>query len=299
MSDSNPVSPNNARLAEFVYSTLGNSVVVEDKTRLIGKRSLIWRITRNNDHFWLKAHNSENQFKREKHALLEWVPLLGEQSWWSTPDLLADSDELQAIVISEVPGGLLDSTATHGNECSSMFEMAGRFARLLHDTEITPEKPIDPVDKLLCDANRYLLLATDHLDSRTIEWVGDVLGTGEAFADVQAVPAHMDYSPRNWFIDRQEGGIRFGVIDWERSQHSIWAQDVARMAFDHWQRDPSLRESFFEGYGHQPTEIEDRQVQLVALVNMVGGVPYAVEMNDEYFEALCRRIIELLKTKIQ
>ncbi|MDA1278912.1 MAG: aminoglycoside phosphotransferase family protein [Chloroflexi bacterium] len=299
MSDSSPNSQANARLVNFVHSSLGTAVKITDNTRGIGRRSLIWRVEQGQNHFLLKAHDSDGQFERETRALREWVPILGDQSWWSTPDILAKNDELQAIVISEVRGGLLDSTVVSRDECQTMFELAGRFARLLHDSPIAIAESVEPVEDVLSAAGRYIPAAVGHLDSRTIDWAKEVIGDGQAFANARVVPAHMDYSPRNWFADRQGRGIRFGLIDWEQSRHSIWLQDVARMAFDHWQREPVLRDYFFRGYGRQPTEIEERQMQLLALINMIGGVPYSVTMGDKYFENLCRGIIELLKTKIR
>ena len=67
------------------------------------------------------------------------------------------------------------------------------------------------------------------------------------------------------------------------------------MEQDHWHREPQLKDVFFDGYGHQLTELEEHQLRLLALVSSVASVPWAITFGDSYFEQNSREIIERLR----
>lgn len=223
------------------------------------------------------------------------MPLLGKQTWWRSSELLGESDELEAMILTNVEGGLLDETGVSPEECTQMFSLAGNFARKLHDIELESHDLGDSVDYFAAWGERYLANADGVLDARTMDWARTVWDRGSAFTGVRFVRVHMDYSPRNWLIDRQEEGIRFGVIDWERARIEHWLQDAVRMQHDHWRKEPHLKEAFFEGYGHTLTELEEHQLQLLSMVGAVATVPWAIQYKDARFEQLGREIIERLR----
>lgn len=68
------------------------------------------------------------------------------------------------------------------------------------------------------------------------------------------------------------------------------------MMQDHWKVDPQLRDAFFTGYGRKPSELEWHQANQVALINAVGGVPWAINHEDWEFEHLNRAVIEQLRS---
>ncbi len=248
MTHGQPGLPENAPLREFARSILGPDLRFENRSREFGRRSVVWRVTDpDGGRFWLKhhampgmpgRHTSPILYERELNALENWVPLLGEPTWWRSSELIAKSDELTAMVITNVEGGLLDETGVSPEECKEMFFLAGKFARKLHDIELGSHDLGDSVDYFAKWGERYLSEADGVVDAKTMEWVRAVFDNGSAFTDVRFVRAHMDYSPRNWLIDRHEEGIRFGIIDWERARIEHWLQDAQWMEFDHWHREP-------------------------------------------------------------
>lgn len=286
--------PENTLIKEFAQSILGPDLRFENRSREFGRRSVVWQITDpDGRRFWLKRHDLH--FKRELNALESWVPLLGEPTWWRSSELVAKSDELEAMILTNVEGGLLDETGVSPGECTEMFFLAGKFARKLHDVELESYGLGNSADYFAAWGERYLSGADGVVDAKTMEWVRAVYDNGSAFTDVRFVPVHMDYSPRNWLIDRHEEGIRFGIIDWERSRIEHWLQDAQRMEQDHWHREPHLKDAFFDGYGHQLTELEEHQLRLLALVSSVASVPWAITFGDSCFEQNSREIIERLR----
>ena len=176
-----------------------------------------------------------------------------------------------------------------------MFALAGKFARKLHDIELESHGLGNSVDYFRDWGERYLAGADGVVDVKTMEWARAAFDNGSAFTNVRFVRAHMDYSPRNWLIDRHEEGIRFGIIDWERARIECWLQDAQRMEQDHWHREPLLKDAFFDGYGHRLTELEERQLRLLTLVSSVASVPWAIKFGDSQFEQRSLEIIERLK----
>ena len=293
---SQPNAPENEALRAFATSVLGDKSVFADVSRQAGRRSIVWRVAvKSGEHYYLKRHEAQRLYAREIHALQEWLPLLPEPTWWSTAALIAKSDELGAAILTEVKGGIVDSTPVTPDERLEMFKLAGRFANLLHSLPYEDESGEDYAEYFVGRFETYMDMAKPYLNADTIRWARNVVGAGEAFAGVKRVVVHCDYSPRNWLIDRRQEGIRFGLIDWERTRPEHWLQDAQRMAQDHWARQPELRQAFFEGYGRQPTVWEERQLNLLVLTNAIPSIPWAIDHHDDRFVALSRAAIERLR----
>ena len=71
--------------------------------------------------------------------------------------------------------------------------------------------------------------------------------------------------------------------------------DARRMEQDHWRKEPRLKETFFDGYGHQPTELAEHQLQLLTLVGAIASVPWAMEYKDARFAQSSREKVEKLR----
>ena len=294
MNSGNTSPQANLPLRDFAASILGSGLRIEDRSRSFGRQSVLWQITDSDgNRFWLKRHDLH--YKRELNALENWVPLLGDATWWRSSEVIGKSDDLEAMVLTNVEGGLLDETGVSPEECAEMFFLAGKFARKLHDVEPVSHDLGDSVEYFAAYGERYLAHADGVLDAETMRWARDVWDGGSAFNDIRFVRVHMDYSPRNWIIDRQEEGIRFGVIDWERARIEYWLHDTQRMQQDHFYREPALKESFFDGYGHQLTDGEERHLQLLSMVGAIGAVPWAIEYGDKRFAQNSREIVERLR----
>jgi hypothetical protein len=294
-----PEHPGNIVFVEFARAKLGSGVQFDNHSREFGRPSIVWRLTGSDGtHAWLKHHEGRYLYERELLGLEVFVPALGTQTWWHSPTLIARDDELRVMLMSEVEGELLDSTPVSSDECTRMFKMAGRFIRKLHDADLPDLEGIDAGEYLRDRMEYYLGEGENAVDGETVAWAHDLIDEASSITGVQRVPCHMDFSPRNWLIQRFEEGTGFGVIDWERGRWDLWLQDVQRMEYDHFHREPHLRDAYFEGYGREPSEDEQLQLNTISLVTAIASSPWAIDHNDAHFVELSRTQIERIRTAI-
>ena len=294
-----PDHPDNQRFIEFARLEMGSALKIDNFSRDIGRPSIVWRLTGSDgSRAWLKHHELPLLYERELLGLEQFVPALGPQTWWKSPSLIAKDDELEVILMTEVSGELLDSTPVSSDECTRMFQLAGKFIRKLHDADIRDPDGIDAGEYLRDRLQYYLGAGEKSVDEKTAAWAGELIDEACSFSGLRRVPCHMDFSPRNWLIQRGEEGTGFGVIDWERARWDLWLQDVQRMEYDHFHREPHLREAYFEGYGREPSEDEGLQLNAISLVTSIASIAWAAAHDDAQFVELSRAQIERIRTAI-
>ena len=283
-----------AHLQAFLHDSLGRPVDIEDFSRKYGRKSITWRIKAPlGQDYYLKRHEHRSHYLAEVRALDEEVKSLPDQPWWSVPKVVATSDELGALIITGLPGLVMDETPVESSTRTKLFELAGRFASLLHSSSIDLSSASASQTYTHEALDRYLLIAEPHVDAATLRWVDSIVRRSDAWIGLAIVPVHCDFSPRNWL--RLEGRAQLGIIDWERSRAGYYVEDFQRMIQAHWIHEPLLRDAFFTGYGREPSELEWRQANQVVLVNAVAGVPWSISHGDSKFERLNRETIERLK----
>ena len=248
--------------------------------------------------FYLKRREFQQHYVAEVRAFRDWVARLPAGSWWSAPAMVANSDELGVMILTELPGEIIEDSPPGPREVKDGDVSAGRLASALHgaDIDLSGESRVQRYAPE--DVERYMGLARQYLDKSTCDWAETVLCRPDAWDGLSIVPVHGDYSPRNWIHERvgsKRSESRLGVIDWERSRPGFWVEDVQRMTHDHWVDAPHLRDAFFEGYGRTPTDSEWRHSDQITLINAIGGVPWAISHGDEPFVRHNRRVIERLK----
>ncbi|MDA1256843.1 MAG: aminoglycoside phosphotransferase family protein [Chloroflexi bacterium] len=281
-------------LRRFAASTLGSGLKIEDRSRAFGRKSVTWRIeAADGTGFYLKRHESQHHYASEVRAIRDWVTRLPAGSWWEAPEIVASSDEPGAVILTELPGEIIDGSPPSPDVLKSTYVRAGRLARAFHDIDVDLSGESRVQRYGTEEHARYVEAARPHLDPHTFDWVTEVFQRPGLWDGLTIVPMHGDYSPRNWL--QHEDDAKIGVIDWERSRPGYWVEDIQRMTHDYWIDTPQLRDAFFEGYGRSPTETEWRQSDQITLINAVGGVPWAISHGDEQFAQHNRRVIERLK----
>lgn len=293
-----PAHSDNQKFVEFARLEIGSRVQIDNFSRDFGRPSIVWRLTGSDgSRTWLKHHESQTQFCRELIGLESYVPALGDQTWWSSPTLVAKNDTLDVILMSEVDGEILATTTIPADDEWTMFCFAGRFARMLHDLDCTSANKTDASTNLRDRLEYYLTMGEASVDVDTIVWTRSLINQASRDSQFIPVPCHRDFSPRNWLFKKNISGIRFGVIDWERSGQDLWLQDVQRMSYDHWHNKPQLREAYFEGYGREPTVTEKLQLDALCLVGAIAGISWAITHNDFRFAATNRETIARIRLR--
>jgi len=223
-----PDHPANERFLDFSHSELGSALKIENHSRDFGRPSIVWRLTAGDgSRAWLKHHELPQLYERELLGLELFVSALGPQTWWQSPSLIAKDDELAVMLMSEVEGELLDSTPVSSDECTRMFAMAGRFIRKLHDAALPDPEGLDISEHLRDRMEHYLGVSESSVDDQTAAWARELIDEACSVKGGQHVPCHMDFSPRNWLVQRGEEDTGLGVIDWERALGSMGSGRLA------------------------------------------------------------------------
>jgi len=293
-----PAHSENRSLVDFARREMGSKVKIENASRDIGRLTIIWRLTGSDgSRTWLKHHERTELYQRELTGLEVFVPKLGRQTWWCAPAVIAKDDQIEAILMSEVEGAILESASVSVEEIETMFSLAGKFSRMLHDLDYSTTDGNDAQtyspDRLFA----YLNEARQSVDEDILNWAQKRVEKYFSETSIRRVPCHMDYSPRNWIIQRSHEGIRFGVIDWERARPELWLHDIQRLAYDDWHREPGLRDRYFLGFGRQLTKTEEQQLDVLCVVMSIASINWAQSKGDNEFVAHSRTVIERVLMK--
>lgn len=230
--------------------------------------------------WFVKAHRHAHHYAREVDAYRRWVPALGGHA----PSLRGHDAGLSVLLLSGVPG----TPGTPDNTTPAIQHQAGRLLRALHDAE--PPVPWPGfAHEQRAKFDRWAGRAAALLERRCVDFVASQLATFTGVTP-DAVPCHLDYSPRNWLV---ADSVVY-VIDFEFARRHCWQQDLSRLFFGEWQTDPAAREAFLDGYGR--TLAGDDLALLLALgaASAMSTVVWAREHGDAAFEAAGRRNLAAL-----
>jgi aminoglycoside phosphotransferase (APT) family kinase protein len=293
----NPELQANRPLRELLEASVGTPRSVVDVSRRVGRQSITWRATSvSGEAFFLKRHQHRQHFLAELIALEQWIPALPPADWWTTPRLVGKSNELGALVMTVVAGEIFDESGLARSAGAGVYELAGRFAALLHRAKVDAESAGRPRSYDQETIVRLLDSARPYLDEPTVRWIEETVLQPNLWHGLRTVPVHADYSPRNWIVGYP--ALVLGVIDWERCRPGYWLEDVHRTMHDHWHRKPRYADAFFAGYGRRPSEAEERQSHLIALINAVGGLSWSFTYGDHDFARTNRVLMERCRRAI-
>ncbi len=183
--------------------------------------------------------------------------------------------------MTALPGNVFDESTYDRSSTANVYQLAGRFAAVVHKSGVNPTLSGKPRAYEKATILKLPESAKPHLLTEATEWIEAVLLKTNLWRGLQIVPVHADYSPRNWIVGHPPTTL--GVIDWERSRPGYWLEDSHRMLHDHWSKEPAYGDAFYSGYGHRPTASELRQLQLISLINAVGGLPWTLDHGDTDF----------------
>lgn len=102
-----PGRAEHAPLRAFARAALGGHLRLQDRSRSVGRLSVVWRATTpDGTACYVKQAESAKLYRRERDAYLRWVPRLAGVAGTHLPELLAHDDELGALALTALPAAV-------------------------------------------------------------------------------------------------------------------------------------------------------------------------------------------------
>lgn len=273
--------PNPADLQNAANRLLGPITLITDHS-WPSTSALVWRIRTRDGHELIIKHNSDELcFQREYHAFAHWTPALGS----GAPQLVAHDKDTRTLVLTPVPGVPLQQLRLDPSTERNLYQRAGHLLRLLHQAQ-----PAEPLPEFVATRTAYV---QDLLDSNGSLLTAEERELAETAMQHMAGlpimngrPSHLDCTPRNLLADTATGSVH--LIDFETARLDIEGRDFNRLASRIFTYRPDLEESFFTGYGRQPTNDEKTVMLICGAVDAVSALIYALSNNNAGFAAEAR-----------
>lgn len=261
-------------LADFLVRTAGVTVTVTNRS-WPRDGSRVWEvITQDEQHLYLKQHQSDRFHSREVAAYQRWTPALGSGR---APRLLASDPALRAILITALPGRI--AVAPHVLEADEpeIHRQAGMLLRRLHDT--AAGETASGTGRVADRAERHITQAGALLAPEDAELVRHHAAHLKHTAqDLPAIPTHGDAQARNILWDSRER--RAALIDFERAEPGLAVRDFVRLEYGAWDGRPCLREAFLDGYGRLLTAGEESALRDLAALDAASAIQWGAANND-------------------
>jgi aminoglycoside phosphotransferase len=197
-----------------------------------------------------------------------------------------------ALVISELPGQIVEHVQLSPSQERAVWQAAGSALVALHD--LGTGECFGPCLRDGTYAEGDAQDAREYVSRRFKEQIGRATDSGyvnddelatvhaaydliPAFGGERLVPCHRDYCAANWLVGKE--GTWAGVIDFERAYWDVRVADFSRDPDWAWVFRPDLVDAFFKGYGRALFPAEEQQLLVVhaayALNAILWGHDYA------------------------
>ena len=297
------------RLLDWCRLRLGVFEVISDHRREHpGEWARTWRLQTGAGYCYLKTHRGLDEWEREVHAYEQWAHVFDAFA----PCLLGVHDtEPRAILISELPGKILEEVQLPAAQERAVWRAAGQALVKLHN--LPAGKFFGPCHRdgrslelsPVVDACAYVQAnLEDWLErgsrggflTETEQSLADDLRTLiPVFAGEHPTAGHRDYCPANWLVTTE--GTWAGVIDFEFAHWDVRASDLARYPNWEWMRRPDLEEAFWEGYGPSSGVTETQRMVQYGLY-AVGAIVWGMENSYFGFAEEGRQALRLLAKRL-
>ncbi len=274
-------------ILQWCASVLGPCEIVSDPSREHpGQRASIYRLRTPAGNCCVKYHRDLAHWESEVHAYEQWAPAFGAFA----PRLLAvRAEEPLALIISELPGEVLEDARVSPSAEIEIWRSAGQALARLHNFKEGEffgrcHRDGSPAETPILEAQEYIRTEFENWMERGAR--GGYLQVNEwaiaraaqslipAFAGERPVPCHRDYCPANWLV---QGGAFSGVIDFEFSGWDVRSADFTRFPSFDWIGKPELMEAFFEGYGRVFSAAEEQQRLVSRVLYALGALVWGSE----------------------
>jgi Ser/Thr protein kinase RdoA (MazF antagonist) len=239
--------------------------------------SNVWELVSDTgQHFYLKRHSSTLFHAREVSAYQHWTARLGPGR---APVLLAADADLQAMLVTALPGQPARELAVPGGTEAEIHRQAGMLLRRLHGA-VPPASSLPTTSRVVARVEDHLRRSGRLLERAQVCLIRDHAARLEEMAAlIPGVPVHGDAQPRNFLWDAPEE--RLAVIDFERAEVAPAVRDLVRLEYGPWDGRPELRASFLAGYGRTLTGTEEAALRSFAALDALSGLLWGTANNDQ------------------
>ena len=216
-------------------------------------------------------------FCRRETVGYAWAGALGEGR---APRLEAADPDLDAIIVSFLPGVLLKHAGLDPARQAQAYRQAGALLRSLHEAA-APSPDTHAIEHLVSATAAHVEAVSGELDAGRrvlIECAKDDLA--RLAPRLPATPTHGDFWARNLLHDPATGHI--AVIDFERAALALPVPDLVRLETGVFTRDPAIRAAFYAGYGRDPDRLEQQALVAWAVLDAVSALAWARAKRDEH-----------------
>lgn len=275
-------------------TTVGSFEVLSDHSRdHPGERAATCRLRTQSGYCYVKTYRDQSHWNNEVHSYEQWASVFGNFA----PRLLAVRDEEPlALVVSELPGKILEEAQLSASREQAVWRAAGQALVALHDLAVGEYFGLCQRDGKCAgapvyDAKEYVSrdleggvirgLRAGCLSDDELAIVRTAHALIPAFEGVRPVPCHRDYCPANWLVTGE--GVWAGVIDFEFSSWDVRVADFTRYPNWEWVTRPELVEAFFEGYGRSLTPEEEQQCLVAHMQYALSAIVWGSENSYHGF----------------
>jgi Ser/Thr protein kinase RdoA (MazF antagonist) len=236
-------------------------------------------------------HRDSSHWESEVHGYEQWAHAFGDFA----PKLIAvRNEEPLALIISELPGKILEEIQLSPSQQQSVWRTAGHALAAFHDLAVGDyfgpcRRGGTCAGTPISDAREYILRDLEDLLERgarggylsrdQLSIVQAASALVPSFKGEHPVPCHRDYCPANWLVSGD--GAWAGIIDFEFAYWDVRAADFTRYPAWDWISRPDLAEAFFDGYGCSFTYAEEQQRLVAHALYALGAIVWGME--NSYF----------------
>jgi aminoglycoside phosphotransferase len=296
-------------LLDWCASVLGPIEVLSDHSKAHGgHESSTLRLHTPTGFCYLKLHRTPAHWHNEVHAYERWAGAFGDFA----PRLLAVRDEAPlALVISELPGQILEHTPLPASQERAVWRAASAALRPLHelgpgeffgpctrDGTCAKESPRDAREHVAKRFERQIerAIQAGYVDDEELTTVRAAYELVPAFEGERPTPCHRDYCAANFLVSQE--GAWAGVIDFEFTYWDVRVADFSRDPDWAWVRRPDLVDAFFKGYGRSLSSAEEQQLLVAHAEYALSAILWGHEHAFYGFEQEGREALAHLRTML-
>lgn len=251
-------------LALWVRARFGPVVAVTDVSWPRAD-SRVWHVRTGTQAVYIKLSPDPADHARERAGLAFAAQALDPHQ---APRILAADESLLVLATSPVPGRIVRGAELPVGEEQRVHARAGALVRRWHDrspqaTSADHASISTSITKQADEAEQILSLIARATTAFQRALVRDAaLELPRCAAATPVIYRHGDYATRNWLWHPHHG---LGIIDFARADQGLLVEEFVWLHGAVWLERPDLRCAFFNGYGRDLSQTEQRALQLLTV----------------------------------